>query len=176
VDWKSTDALRCRAIVAVVEPADVRRHDGPPDRRRHDGARDRRVLRSRARCDRGTRVESSRWRIPRRRRRWRRDRFTTASWCRSATISRCSAARERTRKPERVEQRNDDRRHESRLSKNVGNLNRHNTDEVHGRDRRGNRVARVPEEDQGQVRAAVEVCERPGEHERRSRNVSADRL
>ena len=32
------------AIVAVVEPADVRRHDNPPARRRHDRARDRRVL------------------------------------------------------------------------------------------------------------------------------------
>ena len=30
------------------------------------------------------------------RRRGRRDRFTTASWCRSAMISRCSEARERT--------------------------------------------------------------------------------
>ena len=31
------------------------------------------------------------------RRRGRRDRFTTASWCRSAMISRCSEARDRTR-------------------------------------------------------------------------------
>ena len=30
------------------------------------------------------------------RRRGRRDRFRTASWCRSAMISRCSAARDRT--------------------------------------------------------------------------------
>ena len=36
--------LGCRAIVAVVEPADVRRHDDPPARRWRDRARDRRVL------------------------------------------------------------------------------------------------------------------------------------
>jgi len=43
-DWTSSDRLGGRAIVAVVEPADVRRHDDPPDRRRHDQARDRRIL------------------------------------------------------------------------------------------------------------------------------------
>jgi hypothetical protein len=36
--------LGCRAIVAVVEPADVRRHDDLSGRRRQDQARDRRVL------------------------------------------------------------------------------------------------------------------------------------
>ena len=60
------------------------------------------------------------------RRRGRRDRFTTASWCRSAMISRCSEARERTMNPKRVEQREDDGRHETRLSENVRNLNRGN--------------------------------------------------
>ena len=45
VSWVDVDRrLGCRAIVAVVEPADVRRHDDSPDRRRHDRARDRRVL------------------------------------------------------------------------------------------------------------------------------------
>ena len=95
------------------------------------------------------------------------------SECDDLQVQRCAGANE---KAQRVKQRDDDGRHESRLSENVGNLDRGNADEVHGRDRRGNRVAWVPEEDQGQVRAAVEVCERPGEHERRSRNVSADRL
>ena len=42
--WTSSDGLGVRAIVAVVEPANVRRHDDPPDRRRHDRARDRRLL------------------------------------------------------------------------------------------------------------------------------------
>ena len=37
--------LGYRAIVAVMEPADMRRHDDSPDRRWHDRARDRRVLR-----------------------------------------------------------------------------------------------------------------------------------
>jgi hypothetical protein len=41
--------LRGRAIVAVLEPADVRRHDNPPRRRGPDRTRDRRVL-PRARC------------------------------------------------------------------------------------------------------------------------------
>ena len=36
--------LRCRAIVAVVEPAHLRRCDDAAGRRRHDLARDRRVL------------------------------------------------------------------------------------------------------------------------------------
>ena len=36
--------LRGRAIVAVLEPADVRRHDNPPRRRGPDRTRDRRVL------------------------------------------------------------------------------------------------------------------------------------
>jgi len=44
VTGRRATALGGRAIVAVVEPADVRRHDDPPDRRRHDRARDRRVL------------------------------------------------------------------------------------------------------------------------------------
>ena len=43
-DWTSSDGLGGRPIVAVVEPADVRRHDDPLDPRRHDRARDRRVL------------------------------------------------------------------------------------------------------------------------------------
>ena len=53
------------------------------------------------------------------------------SECDDRQVQRRAGANEKT---ERVEQRNDDRRHESRLSKNVGNLNRRNTDEVHGRD------------------------------------------
>ena len=45
------------------------------------------------------------------------------SECDDLQVQGCAGANE---KAERVEQRNDDRRHESRLSKNVGNLNRHN--------------------------------------------------
>jgi len=45
------------------------------------------------------------------------------SECDDLQLQRCAGANE---KAERVEQRNDDRRNESRLSKNVGNLNRHN--------------------------------------------------
>jgi hypothetical protein len=40
------------AIVPVVEPADVRRHDDRPTGRRHDGAWDRRVFAKRAMCSR----------------------------------------------------------------------------------------------------------------------------
>jgi len=47
-------------------------------------------------------------------------------------VQRCAGA---NKKAERVKRRDNDRCHESRLSKNVGNLDRHNTDEVHGRDR-----------------------------------------
>jgi len=43
-DWTSSDGLGGRAIVAVVEPADVRRQNDPSERRWHDRARDRRVL------------------------------------------------------------------------------------------------------------------------------------
>ena len=88
------------------------------------------------------------------------DHAELVSECDDLQVQRCAGANE---KAQRVKQRDDDGRHESRLSENVGNLDRGNADEVHGRDRRGNRVARVPEEDQGQVRAA-EVCERSGEH------------
>ena len=45
-------------------------------------------------------------------------------------MQRCAGANQ---KAERVEQRNDDRRHESRLSKNAGNLNRHNVYHVFDR-------------------------------------------
>ena len=45
------------------------------------------------------------------------------SECDDLQVQRRAGANE---KAKRVEQRNDDRRHESRLSKNVGNLNRHN--------------------------------------------------
>ena len=43
-DFTSSDGLGGGAIVAVVEPADVRRHYYSPARRRHDRARDRRIL------------------------------------------------------------------------------------------------------------------------------------
>ncbi len=36
--------LGCDPVVAVVEPADLRRRDDTADRRRHDATRDRRVL------------------------------------------------------------------------------------------------------------------------------------
>jgi hypothetical protein len=56
----------------------------------------------------------------------RRDGFTTASWCRSARIPRCSDARDRTQEAQRVQQRDDDGRDEWRLSENAGNLNLRN--------------------------------------------------
>ena len=53
------------------------------------------------------------------------DRFTTASWCRSAMISSCSEARERTMNWSEWSS-EEDGRHEWGLSKNACNLNRCN--------------------------------------------------
>jgi hypothetical protein len=56
------------------------------------------------------------------------------SECEDLHVQRCAGTNE---KAERVEQRNDDRRLESRLLKNVGNLNR---DSVYGVFKRHNRL------------------------------------
>jgi hypothetical protein len=63
------------------------------------------------------------------RRHGRRDRFTTASWCRSAMISRCSETRDRNMNEASGAARND-RRHETRLSENIHILNRRNAYDV----------------------------------------------
>jgi hypothetical protein len=55
------------------------------------------------------------------------------SECDDLQVQRYAGANE---KAERVEQRDDDRRHESRLSKNAGNLNRHSTYGVFDRHRK----------------------------------------
>ena len=71
----------------------------------------------------------------RRRRDW-----ASTNWCRSATISRCSAARERTKNRERIAAGGDDGHDESSLFGMACNLNRHNTYRVSGSHRcRGQR-------------------------------------
>ena len=67
-------------------------------------------------------------------RRGRRDRWTTRSWCRSATAFEVQRLAPPDEKPQRAEQRSEDGDHAASLSENANNLKRRNKYGVSGRD------------------------------------------